>query len=743
MSQKIKILHLEDVLTDAELVSKKLKTKLSFESHLVNSKQAFENALINFVPDVILCDHSLPAFNSIEALRIVREKGLSIPFILVTGAVSEEFAVNIIHLGADDYILKDRLERLPNAIISCLDKYNAEKKRKEIEERFVLTLNSLKDYAIFQLDANGDVASWNTGAQTIKGFDESQILGKTSASFYTEADTAKGIPEYNLRMAREMRCFQTNGWRRRKDGSLFFAEVLINALYDGQNKLKGYAKVVRDVTERKDAEEKIKKSESDLRNHFDRSLDVICSTDEEGRFTGVSAAALSVLGYQPDSLIGTTYMDLVVADDVKRTLKAAEYIRTGQDVTTFENRLRRKDGSIVNLQWSSHWDGNDKMMYSIARDVTEKKNAERETLSLLNRIQAKNKDLRQFAYMVSHNLRAPIAKIIGMVSIAQTSSDSTMLQKINEEAIRLDNVVKDMNTIIAAKEADKEKVESILFEEELTLVKRILEQEILESHAVIITNFHIAGMLTVKGRFYNILFNLISNAVKYRSPDRSLQINVDLTESDNYFCLSVKDNGLGINLDKYSEHMFMLYKRFHGNDIPGKGIGLNLVKGQVESLGGHIDVDSTVNEGSTFKVHFPKNYKSKISLQIDRIYLIDDDALCNAISKRVILKQLSVSEINVYERATAGLAALKEISPLKPEQFPDLIFLDLDMPMMDGWQFLEEFEALPAVLVSKCKVIIITSSIDPEEIERSKHFKTVHSFISKPLTQQKVLELVS
>lgn len=744
MIQKIKILHLEDIKTDAEIVTSKLKTTFAFEKLLVNTRIDFENALIQFVPDVILCDHSLPAFNSIEALRIVRERGLRIPFILVTGAVSEEFAVKIIQQGADDYILKDRLERLPNAVLSCLQKYNSEKKTKEMEERFSLTINSLKDYAIVQLDADGLVMSWNKGAETINGFQQDQIIGKPMSSFYTEEDIEKGLPAYNLQMTREHGRTQTVGWRRRNNGSLFFADVLITALYDEFSNLKGYAKVIRDITERKQAEEKLRKSEADLQNIVNRSLDVICSTDAEGQFIKVSSAAASVWGYAPADLMGKKYIDLVFADDRQRTAKIAELIMKGMDVNMFENRFVRKDGKVIPLQWSAHWDENEKIMYSIARDATEKKNAERETLSLLNRLQAKNKDLRQFAYMVSHNLRAPIAKILGLASILQNSSETELiLQKITEETVNLDHVVKDMNTIITAGDSNTEKTENILFCQQLKLIERALEYQIDESKALVTTNFKLPGMLTVKGRFYNILYNLVSNAIKYRSNRRPLKIDIETSLSDSIICLSVKDNGIGIDLDKHGEKLFMLYKRFHGGDIPGKGIGLNLVKVQTESLGGWVDVESKVNKGSVFKVYFPTRYKSKISVQVDRIFLVDDDKLCNAINKRVLLKQLSVAEINVYENAPSALNVLKDIAASKTAEFPDLVFLDLDMPMMDGWQFLKEFEGLPEEVLEKCKVIILTSSIDPVEAQKSKEFKTVHSFISKPLTQQKILDLVS
>ncbi|MES1250261.1 MAG: response regulator, partial [Chitinophaga rupis] len=123
MYQPLKILHLEDLPADAEMVDRVLrKAQFRFEKQLVLDKSDFIKALKEFIPDVILSDHSLPAFNSMEALRVTREMGIHAPFILVTATVSEEYAVNMIKEGASDYILKDRLERLPNAVQNALDK---------------------------------------------------------------------------------------------------------------------------------------------------------------------------------------------------------------------------------------------------------------------------------------------------------------------------------------------------------------------------------------------------------------------------------------------------------------------------------------------------------------------------------------------------------------------------------------------------------------------------------------------
>jgi signal transduction histidine kinase len=142
MDRPLKILHLEDLSADAEMVDRVLrKAKLQFEKKVVIDRPDFLKALREFKPDIILSDHSLPAFNSLEALRITREEGSLSPFILVTATVSEEYAVNVIKEGASDYILKDRLERLPNAVQNALDRRRAEEellRQRDLQQKLVM-----------------------------------------------------------------------------------------------------------------------------------------------------------------------------------------------------------------------------------------------------------------------------------------------------------------------------------------------------------------------------------------------------------------------------------------------------------------------------------------------------------------------------------------------------------------------------------------------------------------------------
>jgi len=261
---------------------------------------------------------------------------------------------------------------------------------------------------------------------------------------------------------------------------------------------------------------------------------------------------------------------------------------------------------------------NDKVigLSCFASDITERKKSEQETINLLNSVQRKNSDFQQFSYIVSHNLRSPIAKIQGLASIIDGESEENrlLLKQLNLEAAHLDDVVKDINTIVSARQSENEKFSSVIFETELKLITEMLRDEIDKSGATITADFkEVSQILTIKSYLYSILYNLISNAIKYRQPEVALRIDVKTTCDIEFVCFSVKDNGMGMDLVKNSKEVFGLYKRFHVGSIPGKGIGLHLVKTHAESLGGRVEIESKVNEGTTFKVYILKKYGNTIS----------------------------------------------------------------------------------------------------------------------------------
>lgn len=291
MNTPLHVLIVEDRQDDVELMVHALQ-EAGFDPRWTRVETA-EDFLIRLDPavDIVLADYNLPRFSGPQALRLLQERGLDIPFIVVTGSISEEVAVECIRHGASDYLIKDRLARLGSAVVHALEqkrlrdtKRRAETALRESEERFRLLVENVKDYAIVLLDAQGRVDSWNTGAERITGYKAEDILGQHVSRFYPQEGSDSGRAESSLNRAAEAGQFQDEGWRVRQDRSRFWAEEALTALSDETGHLRGFSMVTHDITKRWQAEETIKASLREkevllreIHHRVKNNLQVICS----------------------------------------------------------------------------------------------------------------------------------------------------------------------------------------------------------------------------------------------------------------------------------------------------------------------------------------------------------------------------------------------------------------------------------------------------------------------------------
>lgn len=245
------------------------------------------------------------------------------------------------------------------------------------------------------------------------------------------------------------------------------------------------------------------------------------------------------------------------------------------------------------------------------QDITQRKIAEKEREKLTADLIQRNRDLEQFTFIISHNLRAPTANIIGftenlLYENLTPEEYAEFLQGLSVSASGLDNIIKDMNSILQVKREMDERKQYVNFDKLIADVKVSLGDMINPEKTVIETDFTgISEFYTLKVFLYSIFYNLISNSVKYREISRKTVIKVSSSMEGNKVFLKFKDNGLGINMKENGSKIFGLYSRFHTH-IEGKGLGLFMVKTQVEAIGGKISVKSEVNEGTEFTIEFDK-----------------------------------------------------------------------------------------------------------------------------------------
>jgi PAS domain S-box-containing protein len=262
----IHVLHLEDSPLDAELILSSLAAGgIDCVAVRVDSRSAFIDSLRRGPVDLILADYSLPSFNGVEALHLARELRPNVPFLFVTGALGEELAIETVKNGATDYVLKHRLERLAPAVQRALretrereEAVKTQEALRESEERLRLLVESTEDYAIILLDPEGKVVSWNPGAERILGYSAEEIIGRPFELFFSPEDTAAGRPAHELQLATETGRAADENWRVRRDGTRFWASGVTTPLRDDSGGLRGFAKILRDLSERKRLEEALR-----------------------------------------------------------------------------------------------------------------------------------------------------------------------------------------------------------------------------------------------------------------------------------------------------------------------------------------------------------------------------------------------------------------------------------------------------------------------------------------------------
>jgi signal transduction histidine kinase len=253
----------------------------------------------------------------------------------------------------------------------------------------------------------------------------------------------------------------------------------------------------------------------------------------------------------------------------------------------------------------SHW-------ISIQRDVTVEKEREKEREQLIRELTQNNKDLKQFSYITSHNLRAPLSNLTGLLNLIDEIpiEDSELKEIINgfsKSTHLLNETINDLVKVIIIKDNPSVQKEKLFIKDVFENVFNQLSFLISSNKPILKINLEVETIFDInKSYLESIFLNLLTNAINYREPSRQLRITIATKVEDNNLFMTFKDNGIGIDLEKNNDKIFGLYQRFH-NYPESKGLGLYLVKSQVESMGGTISVDSIVGKGTTFTIVFKYN----------------------------------------------------------------------------------------------------------------------------------------
>jgi len=620
MKSPLKILHFESISFEAAAIKEIIKKgNFTFEYFWVKNSVEFEHELLRFNPDLILCNFSLLPPRLKKKLLQVTDKDTHAPLLLIAGEYSEATENEMIKSSAQDYFFKDRLQRLPKAILNLVDKSNAEKSPRgqhaEVsgtENRFRTLTESSSD-AILLLDSRGIITYQSPSTERISGFHSKESVGKSIFEFIHPGDLkdlTRALKQAILTPGHSL----NNSYRiQQKAGSFIWLEGTMTNLLHDQN-IKSIIVNYRDVTARKSFDERLQSSEANLRTIFDNTKVSYLFADKNYTLLSFNATAASTYGKEFKVLLkeGDSLLDYLSEDQKVIARERFEKALCG-DKVSYDLSFVQPFGNTTwyNVNMFAVRDDKDKLLGFIisSEDITLRKNIELERNKMLSDILQHNKDLEQFAYIISHNLRSPVANILGLSALLENSAemDKPTFEKcmngLTLSVKKLDEVIVDLNYILQTRREINEKKEVVSFSGLINDIKTSISSLIEKEGVTINTNFTVNKFSTLKSYLYSIFFNLIYNSIKYRNPATPLVINIQGQLVNNKLVLEFRDNGLGIDLNAHGNKIFGLYKKFHKH-VEGKGMGLYMVKTQVEILGGRIYVASEVNKGTTFTIEF-------------------------------------------------------------------------------------------------------------------------------------------
>jgi PAS domain S-box-containing protein len=597
--------------------------------------------------------------------------------------------------------------------------------------RYRLLVEAITDYAIYMLDPDGVVTSWNAGAQRFKGYEASDILGQHFSRFYTEEDRQAGLPDRALEVAARESKFESEGWRVRKDGSRFWAHVVIDPIRTTSGEIVGFAKITRDLTERKLAEEVLRRSEEQFRRLVQGVADyAIFMLDTEGRVATWNSGARRIKGYDPDEIIGEHFSRFYTEED----RKAGEPQR-GLDIAARDGRFEkegwrvRKDGThfLANVVIDAIRDDDGALVgfAKITRDVTEQRAAQRaiaearESLFQAQKLEA----MGQLTGGIAHDFNNLLMAVLGSLEpLRKRLPDDPKIRSLLDNAVegarRGVSLTKRLLAFARRQELKLEPIDVPTLVRGMTdLLKRSLGPSI-----VIETRFHL-GLPRVQADANQLEAALLNLAVNARDamPEGGFitiaaqEENVAPGHDTNltpgrYVRLSVSDTGEGMDeatLARATEPFFTT--KGVGK---GTGLGLPMVHGLTEQSGGRLILKSRKGAGTTVELWLPLSVedlepsahddpqpaaqRSQRSTRPLIVLAVDDDILV-LMGTTAMLEDLGHTVIE----AVSGRQA---VDILRREQTVDLVITDQAMPQMTGIQLVGairvEWPDLPIILAT-------------------------------------------
>ncbi len=645
-------------------------------------------------------------------------------------------------------------------------------------EEFALLVDAVQDYAIFLLGPEGEIRTWNTGAKRIMGYGEEEVAGRKFTLFYGPDDLAARKPQRELETAAREGRVEDEGWRIRKDGTRFWANTVIAVLRNDDGSIRGFAKVTRDMTESREAEERLRQSAETFQLLVSSVRDyAIFMLDPQGNVATWNTGAQDIKGYTPEEIIGRHFSRFYTEEDIRGGKPERELAIARERGSVEDEGWRvRKDGSRfwANVVITAVYDSRGELrgFSKVTRDITERKEAEETQRALLAQREARmhaeearriaeasyraaqeaNRAKDEFLMTLSHELRTPMTAILGWSRLLPTMSPSDPMFREAVAAIssgaqlqaRLIDDILDVSRVVSGK---------LRLAPETVEVSRVIMNAVdavratADAKQITLSTSFAPALGTIVAdpvRLQQVMWNLVANAVKFTPHLGAVRISAQRTASQ--LQISVTDTGEGID-PEFLRHVFEPFRqaetpqtRTHG----GLGLGLSIVRYIVEAHGGTVTAQSEGGgKGATFTVTLPvlaasqgaepvkagfgDTFRHGDRLRSLEIVLVDDDVQ----SRKMVAAVLSGAgaSLRAFESGRAALDAIDE-------RKPDLVITDIAMPEFDGYAFTR-------VLRQReygNRIKIVALSAFPAAIEERGRFD---AYLSKPIDPFELVDQIA
>lgn len=613
----IRILFAEDLPADAEMARREIQNEgIEFDYRLVDAEEEFRYELVHFNPDIVISDYSMPPFDGLKALEITRELKPSIPFIILTGSLNEETAVYCMKAGANDYVLKEKIKRLPFALREAIEKSHIEHEKETYQDQLKKTLNDYTDLingmneTIWILNSDGKVLDVNNTAVEKLGYSRQELteIGLSGVdNQFSEAEIHRMVASMKKD---KVQFFYTQ--HITKQGEVIPVEVNSSLIhYQGDNAI---LCVVRDISERLRTEGRLRL----LSRSVEQSPTSIIITNKGGEIQYVNPAfsqytgfgSSEVLGYTPRVLKSGKHSKEFYENLWKTILSGKEW--AGEIIN------RRKNGDLFWEYTSISPIVNDKNeithFVSVKEDVTEKRKMIEDLKVAKEKAEESDRLKSAFLANMSHEIRTPMNGILGFTDMLKEDETSVeereqYIQIIHKSGKRLMNTVNDL-VEISRIEANVVTIDYHCYD----INKMINDLVLFFRHEAGLKDLEVMigkllpedqkELIVDYNKIESILSNLIKNAVKY-TEQGYIRVDCELKNDELHF--QVKDTGTGI--PKHRQEA--VFNRFEQADISdtrafeGSGLGLAISKSYVEMMGGDIRLESEEGEGSVFYFMVP------------------------------------------------------------------------------------------------------------------------------------------